>query len=205
MDNDTLKEAIESDPCQTTLELAEIFGCDQKTIVNHLHAIGKTNRHGKWVPHQLSDANKAARVTNAGILLRHTKNSGFLDSIVTSDEKWIQFNNPSRKRQWLGRGEQPKTTPKPDIHGKKAMLCVWWSVKGLVHFELLNPGQTVTAELYAQQLTRVDHALRRQGVDTTTTKFPHDNARPHVAWIVQQKIDELGCEVLPHPPYSPLA
>ena len=83
------------------------------------------------------------------------------------------------------------------------MLCIWWNTKGLVHFELLNPGQTVTAELYSQQLSRVDQALRRKGVNTATTKFLNDNARPHIAKMTQQKIEELGWEVLPHPPYSP--
>ncbi|CAJ0946665.1 unnamed protein product, partial [Mesorhabditis belari] len=84
------------------------------------------------------------------------------------------------------------------------MLCVWWNSKGLVYFEVLDSGQTVTANLYQGQLDRVDQGLRRQGVDTVSTKFLHDNARPHVAKITQQKIEEMGWEVLPHPPYSPV-
>ena len=104
------------------------------------------------------------------------KNSGFIDSIVTGDEKWIFFDNSTRKRQWLSPGEAPKPTPKPEIHCKKAMLCVWWNSKGVVHYEVLNTGQTVNADLYPQQLTRVDHSLSRQGVDTATTKLIHDNA-----------------------------
>ncbi|KAF2359522.1 hypothetical protein FHG87_009721 [Trinorchestia longiramus] len=31
----------------------------------------------------------------------------------------------------------------------------------------------------------------------------HDNARPHVARMIVQKLTELGYETLPHPPYSP--
>ncbi|RCN24742.1 hypothetical protein ANCCAN_29556 [Ancylostoma caninum] len=61
VDNNALKEAVESDPCQTTRALAQMYGCDQNTIANHLHP-RKTNRQGKWIPHQLSDANKAALV-----------------------------------------------------------------------------------------------------------------------------------------------
>uniref|UniRef100_A0A8R1E3B1 Histone-lysine N-methyltransferase SETMAR n=1 Tax=Caenorhabditis japonica TaxID=281687 RepID=A0A8R1E3B1_CAEJA len=41
------------------------------------------------------------------------------------------------------------------------------------------------------------------GLDMSKTKFLRVNARPHVAKVTQQKIDELGWEVLPYPPYSP--
>ncbi|XGW07620.1 hypothetical protein V3C99_010631 [Haemonchus contortus] len=69
--------------------------------------------------------------------------------------------------------------------------------------EVLDSGQTVTADIYKDQLSRVDQALRRQGVETTSTKFLHDNARQHVAKTTLEKIEELGWEVLSHPPYSP--
>ncbi|KAK6750447.1 hypothetical protein RB195_002430 [Necator americanus] len=203
VDDQVLKSVIELDPRQTTRELATHFGCSNSTIHEHLLAIGKTNRCGKWVPHQLSDANKAARVAMAGILLRRSKNSGFFDSVVTSDEKWICFDNATRKRQWLEAGDTPKPTPKPDIHGRKVMLFVWWNSKGLVYFEVLDSGQTVTADIYKDQQNRVDQALRRPAVEATSTKFLYDNARPQVAKITLEKIEELGWEVLPHPPYSP--
>jgi len=203
VDNEELKAAIELDPTQTGRQLAERFGCHYSTITLHLHAIGKNNRCGKWVLHQLSDTNKAARVTIAGILLRRAKNTGFFESILTSDEKWISYNNTTKKRQWLSPRQPPKTTPKPDFHGKKNLLCVWWNTKGLVYFEVLESGQTVNSDLYSQQLSRVNQALMRQNIDTRMIKFLHDNARPHVSKITLERIEELDWEVLPHPPYSP--
>ena len=171
MNNDELRLVVESDPSQTTRELAKTFNCSHTTIGTHLHAIGKSNRCGRWVPHKLTDVSKTKRITNAGILLRCTKTSGFLDFIATSDEKWTRFDNRSRKRQWLSRDEQAKSTPKPDFHGDKVMLCVWWNTKGLVHFELLDPDQKITTQLYSQKLNRMYQALRRKRVDTSKTKF----------------------------------
>ncbi|CAJ0590615.1 unnamed protein product [Cylicocyclus nassatus] len=203
LSDSVLKEEVEADPSQSTRELAERFGCTHGTVEKHLHALGKSNRCGKWVPHELSGANKEARTRVCRTLLNMSKTSHFYEAILTSDEKWIYFDNQRRKRQWLSRNEQPKPTPKPDAHGKKTMLCVWWNIRGLVYFEVLPPSQPVTADLYAEQLEKVDRALRRQGENPRTIKFLHDNARPHVANIAQQKIEELGWQLLPHPPYSP--
>ncbi|CAO4377028.1 unnamed protein product [Caenorhabditis nigoni] len=49
----------------------------------------------------------------------------------------------------------------------------------------------------------MQETLRRQGVNTPTTKFLHNNAHPHVSKVAQQKIEEMGWESLPHPPNSP--
>ena len=50
------------------------------------------------------------------------------------------------------------------------MLCVWWNAQGLVYFELLKPGETVTTDRYSQQLSDVDEVLRRWGVDPATVR-----------------------------------
>lgn len=71
INNDELKAAIESDPRQTTL--AKMFNVDQSTVVRHLHVIGKKNRCGKWVPHQLTDENLGARATISQFLFLRSK------------------------------------------------------------------------------------------------------------------------------------
>ena len=87
VDEESLKREIELDPRQTTRELAQMFGVSQTCISEHLHKIGKKNRQGKWVPHTLSDSNRATRITMAGILPRFSRNRSFYDSILTSDKE----------------------------------------------------------------------------------------------------------------------
>ena len=131
----------------------------------------------------------------------------FLWKIVTGDDKWIYFDNPSNIRQWLDPGQASVQTPKRNIHGKKVMLCVWWDIKGILYFELLQPKQTVNAQLYSQQLTRLDEKIREKrtgpGHGNRKVILLHDNARPHVAIKTKETIIELGWEVMTHPAYSP--
>ena len=86
------------------------------------------------------------------------------------------------------------------------MLSIWWNVKGVVHYELLEPGKTITADMYCQQLDRLKQALKQKHPALVNRKgviLHHDNARPHTARLTQNKLHSLGWEVLPHPPYSP--
>jgi hypothetical protein len=39
---------------------------------------------------------------------------------------------------------------------------VWWSKRGLVHFELLPKGQTVNADVYCAQLKRAGKELEKK-------------------------------------------
>ncbi|EZA60746.1 Histone-lysine N-methyltransferase SETMAR, partial [Ooceraea biroi] len=59
VDNDHLRAVVESDPSQSTRELASIFNVSIPTILVHLAAIGKIKKLDKWVPHELTDAQQA--------------------------------------------------------------------------------------------------------------------------------------------------
>jgi hypothetical protein len=84
------------------------------------------------------------------------------------------------------------------------MLCIWWDMEGIIHYELFERNLTVTAERCCQQLRRLEEEIqqkrpgRRHGVI-----LKHDNARPHTANVTKAAIQELDWEILPHPPYSP--
>ena len=94
------------------------------------------------------------------------------------------------------------TFPEPKLHQKRS----WWSATGIIHHSFLNPGETITATKYCQQIDEMHQKLQLMRPRLVNMQGPillHDNARPHVAQLTLQKLNELGYETLPHPPYSP--
>jgi histone-lysine N-methyltransferase SETMAR len=66
---------------------------------------------------------------------------------------------------------------------------------------LLPAGQTINAERYCEHLDRCNQALPRRL--RRNAILLQDNARPHIACLTKAKLEELGWELLEHPPYSP--
>lgn len=207
MDSDDLEAMLKEDSCQSSVELAKRLNVDHSTVIRRLHELGKIQKEGKWIPHKLSDENIASRITICLSLLNRHKQKSFLHRIVTGDEKWIYFDNPSRKRSWVNPGEPSTSMPKRNIHDHKVLLCIWWDMQGVLYYELLQPGQTVTAQRYSQQLRRLKEELikKRPLVASKQNKviLLHDNARPHVALQTRETLMEFQWEVLQHPAYSP--
>ena len=87
------------------------------------------------------------------------------------------------------------------------MLCVWWDIKGILYIELLQPKQTVNAQLQSQQLTRLHEKIREKwtgpGHGYRKVILLHDNSRPHVAMETKETIIKLDWEVMAHHAYSP--
>lgn len=206
LDDDHLLSIIEADPRVTTRELEEICQCDHSTIVRHLHKLGKVNKLGKWVPHELNQAQKDARVSICTSLLLKNDTEPFLKQIVTGDEKWVLYVNIQRKGQWLDPSQKPLPVPKPDLHPKKILLSIWWDYQGVIHFELLEQGKTINTKVYCEQLTRLEAAIKQKRPALANRKgivFHQDNARPHTAKITRQKLKEFNWELMPHPAHSP--
>ena len=107
---------------------------------------------------------------------------------------------------WLSPQDAVPHTARPPMHPRKIMLCVWRTGGQDVQYELLPTGQTITGDLYSQQLERLQQAFRQKESVLVNRKgvfFLHDNARPHVTRVVRDTIQQLGWETLCHPPYSP--
>ena len=99
-----------------------------------------------------------------------------------------------------------KALPKAKLAPKKVMVTVWLSATSLIHYNFLNPGETIPSEKYAQQIDEIQRkpqCLQPASVSRKGPILPHDNARLHIVQPTLQKLNELGYQVLPHPAYSP--
>lgn len=202
-----LQALLDENSCRTQKELALELGVHETTIGKRLHAMGKIRKLGKWVPHQLNEQQLQARIeTCKKHLVEHKKHS-FLSRIVTGDEKWVYYDNPKRKASYVDPGQPSTSQSKRDIHCQKLMLCIWWDQKGVVYYELLNPNETVTADRYRRQLGNLARALNEKRTRIASKRdkvvFHDDNARPHRANIVKEKIKDFGWNRLDQPAYSP--
>ncbi|KOC62810.1 Histone-lysine N-methyltransferase SETMAR [Habropoda laboriosa] len=75
----------------------------------------------------------------------------------------------------------------------------------LGRYNFLKPGEAVTAVKYCHESDEMHKKLKDLCPILVNLKGPillHDNARPRVLQITVQKLNELGYETLPRPPYS---
>ena len=197
---------IQNNPRFTSREIAKILKISKSAVLLHLEKLGMVNRYDVWVPHNLSDKNLMDRVFACTLLLNRNDNDPFLKRLVTGDEKWIVYNNAKRKRHWSRPGNASLSTPKVGLHSKKVMLSVWWDYKGIIYYELIPDNEMINSDKYCSQLDQLKLVIDKKRSALANRKgviFHQDNARPHVSIRTQEKLRELGWDILIHPSYSP--
>ena len=102
--------------------MTERSNVGRRTVCDYLHAMGKIQKAGKWVPHQLNDRKMEKRKTVCEVLLSRYERKIFLYRIVTGDGKWIYFECPKRRKSWVDPGQPLTLTARPNRFGKKIMM-----------------------------------------------------------------------------------
>ena len=202
-----IETCLTNDKYATTRSMGEQLDVSYQTIMRHLHEMGKKYLVNRWLPHKLTEENKANRERICSELLTMHDQSSFLHQIITVDEVWLMWDNGGtsyHNRSWFGAGDQPTTSIRSTLTPRKNLATIFWDKKGIILFDVLPRNTSITSEIYCAQLDKLAIAVqnkRRRTLDNLL--LLQDNARPHTAAATRDKLQQLRLKALPHPPYSP--
>lgn len=78
LESDNLEGLLTDNAAQTQEDLAKQLGINQATVSRRLNEMGKIQKAGKWVPHELSESNVFGRLTTCASLLARQSKKDFL-------------------------------------------------------------------------------------------------------------------------------
>jgi [histone H3]-lysine36 N-dimethyltransferase SETMAR len=164
----------------------------------------------KFVPKMLTFQQKENRIDASKNMLEMVEQDpNWKEKIITGDETWVYGYDPETKRQsmeWKGKDE-PRTKKSRLCKSKnKVLLVTFFDIKGIVHYEYLEEGQTINKEIYLNILRRLRESIRLKRKEMWSSKnwiLHHDNARPHTATSVLTFLAQNGTPILQQPAYSP--
>jgi len=163
-------EVIRSYCRLTVREVAEELSIS-KTVCHEIltENLGMHSSAAKFVPRLLTDDQKQNRVDVSQELLDQANDDdNFLKNIITGDETWVYGYDVETKvhsSQWVS-----KTSPRPKKSRQvrshvKLMLMVLFDSEGVVHYEFLPQGQTVSKEYYLEVMQCLREEVRKKKPD----------------------------------------
>ena len=176
-----LSAVIKADSLTTTWEAAEELSVNHSTVIWHLKQIGEVRKLDKWVPHEL------------------TKNCHFAVSSLTlwnSSKPFLDWSDDQlsgwTKKKFQSTSQSQTCTKKRSWSLFGGLLPVWstrafWILAKPLHLRSMLSRSMRSPKNY----------------NTYKPALVSRKARPHITQPMLQKLNELGYEVLPHPPCSP--
>ena len=197
-----VRDILYYDCTLSTPVIAAMTGIHQKSVQRIIKDhLGKKCVHAKWMPHLLSDEQKANRVVQCKEIRKALRTRNIQKRLIVVDEKWVYSRciPPLHTvKAWVDKDGDRPTVAKRSIADKKFMIMVAGTFDARFHFKVMEYGQTVDSAAYMNFLTDVF-----QQIPNELTLLMHDNARPHVAKSVQDFLSERDVVLLKQPAYSP--
>ena len=82
-----LQALLDEDDSQTQKQLVEQLSVNQQAVSNRLREMGKIQKIGRWMPHELNERQMERRKNTCEILLERYRRKLFLHRIITGDKK----------------------------------------------------------------------------------------------------------------------
>lgn len=206
-----VKQLIIEDPCITQKRIAENLNISssmvQRILNDDLDVIWfKT----KWVPHTLTERNKAVRVEHCQNLKESFQSRLCKSNLVTIDEKFFYCRKLKPKNKigsWItAEGDQQvMQTAIRSTMEVKYLVIISVSQRGKHFFKILQRNETLDSDKYMQFLREMIefHQRQQNSILPENMRIQHDNARPHVSYATRTFIHDQNIRLLHQPPYSP--
>ena len=161
----------------------------------------------RWVPHLLTEEQKAQRLKCAGELLKTCKgcNSRVISNWLTGDETWVHMFEPQRRadnKQWKQKDKKCPCIAKRTISLKK----IFFISSGPVVQVPCPSGRTVTGRFYKNSVlkkVKEFYNKKQPSKGWSGVHLLHDNASSHKCEVVKSFLASEKVKVLNHPPYLP--
>lgn len=192
-------------------EIADIVKISIERVHHIVHEyLGMRKLYAKWVPRELTMDQKQQRVDDSEecLAMMNRNKSEFFRRYITMDETWLHHFTPESNRQsaeWRAGDEPAPKRGKTQQSAGKVMASVFWDAHGIIFIDYLEKGRTINSDYYIALLERLKEEIaeKRPHMKKKKVLFHQDNAPCHKSMKTMAKFNELGFELLPHPPYSP--
>jgi histone-lysine N-methyltransferase SETMAR len=144
-------QMVKENPHISCEEIGNLLGIAKGTASRILtEYLGLSKVNVKWVPHTLTEHQKSARLDFCFYFLNRFKESNktSLYNIVTGDETWLYYYDPldsKQAQQWHPKGAPPPKKAKRALSTKKVLITTFFSMKGIIHTEVLDEKSTVSS------------------------------------------------------------
>ncbi|XGW16323.1 hypothetical protein V3C99_001631, partial [Haemonchus contortus] len=101
-------------------------------------------------PHTLTESERQVRVDVCRMLLDRKRGVAWTSFIIAQDKKWISYESPHRKLQWLPIDTRPEAVAKRRAHVNKEMISLLFRSVGYFYYEILPEGTAVTARVFCE-------------------------------------------------------
>lgn len=109
-----------------------------------------TNKRQSEVTHELSKSQRVQDFDLCRCCIYEIR-----DRILTCDEKWILYDNCKRSTQWLNPDDDLRGFPESKLQKQKIKVTFTLSAIGIIHYRFLGSNQSITLEVYSQQLDEI--------------------------------------------------
>jgi len=93
-----MKALMQANKHSTVRELATTLTVSVGSVHGHFKSLGFVKKLDVWVPYELKEIHPTNRMSVCDQFIKREENDPFLKHMIMGDEKWIVYNNVSRKK-----------------------------------------------------------------------------------------------------------